>query len=72
MYELRVTWGNLFPNSKLYSLDYKVRQIDSNWPKSDVEIMADKFGSGPSSNFVSTPVSNIHVNPNIIKARYFL
>lgn len=38
MYSLRITWNDVFPAPKLYTLDVKVRQIDPHWPISAQKI----------------------------------
>lgn len=32
MFNLRQTWNEVFPQTKLYALDVKVNVMDSNWP----------------------------------------
>lgn len=32
MFNLRQTWNDVFPQTKLYALDVKVNVMDSNWP----------------------------------------
>lgn len=32
MFNLRQTWNEVFPQTKLYALDVKVYVMDSNWP----------------------------------------
>ncbi|XP_052868953.1 uncharacterized protein LOC128274711 [Anopheles cruzii] len=32
MFNLRLTWNDLFPQSKLYALDIKINSMDSGWP----------------------------------------
>lgn len=32
MFALRQTWNDVFPQSKLYTLDVRVNQIDPHWP----------------------------------------
>lgn len=32
MYSLRITWNEVFPQTKLYALDVKVNVMDNNWP----------------------------------------
>ncbi|XP_032570271.1 uncharacterized protein LOC6609220 isoform X5 [Drosophila sechellia] len=53
MYALRQTWNEVFPPSKMYALDVKVKRLDSNWPitaKHPIHV---------------NPA--IHVNPNFLK-----
>lgn len=52
MFNLRMTWNEVFPLTKLYALDVKVKGMDGNWP-----ITAELGKVQPS----------IHVNPNFIK-----
>ncbi|KAK3872375.1 hypothetical protein Pcinc_022590 [Petrolisthes cinctipes] len=56
LYELRTTWNEVFPKSRLYGLDVKVQTLDPAWPL-------------PSVTLSTTPSSkpNIHINPNMIK-----
>ena len=60
LYELRTTWNEVFPKSRLYGLDVKVQAIDPAWPLPMVG--AASIGGTPTP---SKP--NIHINPNIIK-----
>lgn len=32
MFNLRMTWNEVFPQTKLYTLDVKVNVMDNNWP----------------------------------------
>lgn len=32
MFNLRMTWNEVFPQTKLYALDVKVNVMDNNWP----------------------------------------
>lgn len=32
MFNLRMTWNEVFPQTKLYALDVKTNVMDSNWP----------------------------------------
>lgn len=32
MFNLRQTWNDVFPQTKLYALDVKVNVMDTNWP----------------------------------------
>lgn len=32
MFNLRMTWNDVFPPTKLYALDVKVNLMDNNWP----------------------------------------
>jgi pre-mRNA cleavage complex 2 protein Pcf11 len=32
MFNLRITWNEVFPQTKLYALDVKVNVMDNNWP----------------------------------------
>lgn len=57
LYELRHTWNEVFPKSRLYGLDVKIQSIDPAWPLAT--------GSSTTPQAVSKP--NIHINPNIIK-----
>jgi pre-mRNA cleavage complex 2 protein Pcf11 len=56
MFNLRQTWNDVFPNTKLYALDVKVNVLDPNWP-----ITAKVAPS-------NTPAT-IHVNPNFFKPK---
>lgn len=56
MFNLRQTWNEVFPNTKLYALDVKVNVLDPNWP-----ITAKVAPS-------NTPAT-IHVNPNFFKQK---
>lgn len=49
MFQLRQTWNDVFPQTKLFTLDVKVNSIDPNWP-----ITAQIQPKSPA----------IHVNPN--------
>lgn len=51
MFQLRQTWNDVFPQTKLFTLDLKVNQIDRNWP-----ITAQIQPKSPA----------IHVNPNFL------
>ena len=55
MFNLRQTWNDVFPQTKLYALDVKVNLMDNNWP-----VTAKMVSSVP-----KTP--SIHVNPNFLK-----
>lgn len=52
MFNLRQTWNEVFPQTKLYALDVRVNVMDNNWP-----ITAKVVPKQPS----------IHVNPNFFK-----
>ncbi|XP_063698350.1 uncharacterized protein LOC134829266 [Culicoides brevitarsis] len=54
MFQLRQTWNDVFPQTKLFTLDVKVNQIDPNWP-----ITAQIQPKSPA----------IHVNPNFFKIK---
>ncbi|XP_037712497.1 uncharacterized protein LOC119548976 isoform X4 [Drosophila subpulchrella] len=56
MYALRQTWNEVFPPSKMYALDVKVKQLDNNWP-----ITAKQ----PAKKIHVNPA--IHVNPDFLK-----
>lgn len=51
MFQLRQTWNDVFPQTKLFTLDVKVNSIDPNWP-----ITAQIQPKSPA----------IHVNPNFL------
>ncbi|XP_068232652.1 pre-mRNA cleavage complex 2 protein Pcf11-like isoform X1 [Palaemon carinicauda] len=53
LYELRHTWNEVFPKSKLYMLDTKVQSVDPAWP-----VAAGASGGGTAKT--------IHINPNVI------
>ncbi|XP_066967762.1 pre-mRNA cleavage complex 2 protein Pcf11-like isoform X1 [Macrobrachium rosenbergii] len=53
LYELRHTWNEVFPKSKLYMLDTKVQSVDPAWP----------VAAGTSSGAAA---KTIHINPNVI------
>ncbi|XP_053644787.2 pre-mRNA cleavage complex 2 protein Pcf11 isoform X4 [Cherax quadricarinatus] len=57
LYELRHTWNEVFPKSRLYGLDVKVQSLDPAWP----------LPTGLAITSQSTSKPNIHINPNIIK-----
>ncbi|CAO1421893.1 unnamed protein product [Diamesa hyperborea] len=52
MFNLRLTWNEVFPLTKLYALDVKVKGMDGNWP------ITAELGKIPPA---------IHVNPHFIK-----
>lgn len=52
MFNLRLTWNEVFPLTKLYALDVKVKGMDGNWP------ITAELGKVPPA---------IHVNPHFIK-----
>ncbi|KAH8348098.1 hypothetical protein KR084_004094 [Drosophila pseudotakahashii] len=56
MYALRQTWNEVFPPSRMYALDVKVKQLDNNWP-----ITAKQ----PAKKIHVNPA--IHVNPDFLK-----
>ncbi|KAK7083093.1 hypothetical protein SK128_015199 [Halocaridina rubra] len=56
LYELRHTWNEIFPKSKLYMLDTKVHLVDPAWP----------VAATGSSITPATTKPNIHINPNVI------
>ncbi|XP_039484648.1 uncharacterized protein LOC120447207 isoform X1 [Drosophila santomea] len=56
MYALRQTWNEVFPPSKMYALDVKVKRLDNNWP-----ITAKQ----PTNKIHVNPA--IHVNPDFLK-----
>ncbi|XP_030375696.1 uncharacterized protein LOC115624980 isoform X2 [Scaptodrosophila lebanonensis] len=55
MYALRQTWNDVFPPSKLYALDVKVKRLDNNWPVTAKQ---------PPRIHVNPA---IHVNPDFLK-----
>ena len=70
MYNMRRTWIHVFPNSRLYFLDCKIRKIDCNWPKfSDVLVYEDNRSS--SSNVNLALGSNMKANCDILKVKHF-
>ncbi|CAJ0956983.1 unnamed protein product, partial [Mesorhabditis belari] len=58
MYNLRRTWGEIFPKSKLYELDMAVKEIDPAWP-----IAA---GGGAQQAPAQPAQGAVHVNPRFI------
>lgn len=54
MYSLRITWNEVFPASKLYSLDVKVNQIDPHWPIGQAQKISPAIHVNP--NFFTTTV----------------
>lgn len=54
MFQLRMTWNDVFPQTKLYTLDIKVNHMDPNWPV-----------TAQAQTTVKSPA--IHVNPNFFK-----
>lgn len=58
MYLLRQTWNEVFPPSKMYSLDVKVKRLDNNWPITAKPVnQSTKMHGHPA----------IHVNPDFLK-----
>lgn len=59
MYLLRQTWNEVFPPSKMYALDVKVKRLDNNWPitAKPVNQSTKMHGHSPA----------IHVNPDFLK-----
>ncbi|KAM8712027.1 hypothetical protein ACLKA7_012533 [Drosophila subpalustris] len=57
MYLLRQTWNEVFPASKMYALDVKVKRLDNNWPITAKSSQASKIHVNPA----------IHVNPDFLK-----
>ncbi|XP_070140850.1 pre-mRNA cleavage complex 2 protein Pcf11 isoform X6 [Drosophila kikkawai] len=57
MYALRQTWNEVFPQSKMYALDMKVKRLDNNWPITAKQPAANKIHVNPA----------IHVNPDFLK-----
>ncbi|XP_060652307.1 uncharacterized protein LOC132788764 isoform X3 [Drosophila nasuta] len=57
MYLLRQTWNEVFPASKMYALDVKVKRLDNNWPITAKPSQATKIHVNPA----------IHVNPDFLK-----
>ncbi|KAH8254033.1 hypothetical protein KR032_008092 [Drosophila birchii] len=57
MYALRQTWNEVFPQSKMYALDMKVKRLDNNWPITAKQPSANKIHVNPA----------IHVNPDFLK-----
>lgn len=56
MYNLRQTWNDVFPQTKLYTLDVKVNLMDNNWPVTAKVVSA----------AVASKAPKIHVNPNFL------
>ncbi|XP_026842562.1 uncharacterized protein LOC6593127 isoform X3 [Drosophila persimilis] len=56
MYALRQTWNEVFPPSKMYALDVKVKRLDNNWPIT---------AKNPTNKIHVNPA--IHVNPDFLK-----
>ncbi|EDV98215.1 uncharacterized protein LOC6569091 [Drosophila grimshawi] len=57
MYLLRQTWNEVFPPTKMYALDVKVKRLDNNWPITAKPIQPNKIHVNPA----------IHVNPDFLK-----
>ncbi|KRF79499.1 uncharacterized protein Dvir_GJ21559, isoform C [Drosophila virilis] len=57
MYLLRQTWNDVFPPSKMYALDVKVKRLDNNWPITAKPSQPNKIHVNPA----------IHVNPDFLK-----
>ncbi|KAH8398962.1 hypothetical protein KR222_004292 [Zaprionus bogoriensis] len=57
MYLLRQTWNEVFPPSKMYALDVKVKRLDNNWPITAKPSQSTKIHGHPA----------IHVNPDFLK-----
>ncbi|XP_023168647.2 uncharacterized protein LOC111597926 isoform X2 [Drosophila hydei] len=57
MYLLRQTWNDVFPASKMYALDVKVKRLDNNWPITAKPSQPNKIHVNPA----------IHVNPDFLK-----
>lgn len=53
LFNLRQTWNEVFPMTKLYALDVKVNAMDNNWP------ITAKIGH--------PKVPKVHLNPNFLK-----
>ncbi|KAH8384791.1 hypothetical protein KR093_008328 [Drosophila rubida] len=62
MYLLRQTWNEVFPASKMYALDVKVKRLDNNWPITAKPSQATKIHVNPA----------IHVNPDFLKTVSYL
>lgn len=76
LYKLRLTWGDVFPRSKLYAIDIKVNQIDPAWPvlNPHSNASAGSEGSGGVSQKTGSSTSSsshtaIHVNPKFLDAQ---
>lgn len=52
MFNLRMTWNDVFPPTKLYALDVKVNLMDNNWPIT-AKIVPKSVHVNP--NFLKTP-----------------
>lgn len=52
MFNLRMTWNEVFPQTKLYALDVKVNVMDNNWPIT-AKIVPKSVHVNP--NFLKTP-----------------
>ncbi|ALC41827.1 Pcf11 [Drosophila busckii] len=57
MYQLRQTWNEVFPPSRMYALDVKVKRLDNNWPITAKPSQPTKIHVNPA----------IHVNPDFLK-----
>lgn len=60
MFNLRMTWNEVFPQTKLYALDVKVNVMDNNWPIT-AKIVPKSVHVNP--NFLKTPTPPTP-NPN--------
>uniref|UniRef100_A0A914XLI4 CID domain-containing protein n=1 Tax=Plectus sambesii TaxID=2011161 RepID=A0A914XLI4_9BILA len=65
LYKLRLTWGDVFPRSKLYAIDIKVNQIDPAWPVLNPQTNS-SAGSDSSAAATSSSHTAIHVNPRFL------
>lgn len=76
MYKLRQTWGEVFPQIKLYALDCRVNCIDPAWPITARPPTggggggaAAAVGGAGAAAAAGGPAGTIHVNPNFLRVR---
>ncbi|TKR67302.1 hypothetical protein L596_023478 [Steinernema carpocapsae] len=77
LFRLRNTWKDLFPRSKLYELDIKTREVDSNWPVDNSQLSGSSSSNNskpsapqqPKPSSALTDIPGVHVNPKFIGSR---
>lgn len=62
MFNLRMTWNEVFPQTKLYALDVKVNVMDNNWPIT-AKIVPKSVHVNP--NFLKTQPPEAQVKENL-------
>lgn len=65
MFNLRMTWNDVFPPTKLYALDVKVNLMDNNWPIT-AKIVPKSVHVNPNFLKTNAPPTNNQPNDDIL------